>query len=401
MALKLVRSPIAVVAGAGLNGLGVVRSLAKAGVPTVILDTDLRNPTLATRFGSKIQISALSGEAFIRSLAQVGGMLKQKPVLILTQEDSVETVSCEREQLQKLFLFSMPPKSTMQMLMNKYSFQQSAEDLKSPIPRSIRLTPSLDLERLNPLRYPCVIKPLVKTPEYNHKFAKAYKVSSGGQAAKLWSEMSEAVSEAIMQEWIEGDDSDVYFCLQYRPPSGPPVSFVGRKICQWPPMIGGTASCVSAPDVHDELVTSTNRYFDAVGLVGVCSMEYKRDKRDQRFYMVEPTVGRTDYQEEIATLNGVNIPYAAYCGELGMPQGRSSSKHPPRVWRDSMSYDKARSAGASDNVREISPHAIIIDALFRANDPMPYLAAKLEPFRGRIGQLLHRMWISKSRSNRD
>ena len=46
-------------------------------------------------------------------------------------------------------------------------------------------------------------------------------------------------------------------------------------------------------------------------------MEYKRDRRDEKFYMVEPTVGRTDYQEEIATLNGVNIPAAAYLREIG------------------------------------------------------------------------------------
>lgn len=381
-------SPFAVVAGADLNGLGVVRSLTKAGVSTIILDTDLRKSTLSTRFGSKIQVPALSGKPFIKSLIHVAGTLKQTPVLILTQEDSVATVSCNREQLEKLYAFSMPSKSTMQMLMNKSSFQKSAENLGSPIPRSVRLTADVNLERINPLRYPCVIKPLVKNAEYSRRFAKAYKVSSGREAATLWNDMRTAVSEAIMQEWIEGNDSDVYFCLQYRGPTGTkPVSFVGRKVCQWPPMIGGTASCVSAPDVFDELVASTNAYFDAVGFVGLCSMEYKRDTRDQRFYMVEPTVGRTDYQEEIATLNGVNIPFAAYCGELGRQQSFSTLTLPPRAWCDSMSYAKARLAGAPDHIRQISPNARVIDALFRVDDPMPYVAAKCEPLTRRIKRL--------------
>jgi D-aspartate ligase len=279
----------------------------------------------------------------------------------------------------------------MQMLMNKASFQRSAEELKSPIPRSVRLTPNIELERINLLRYPCVIKPLVKNAEYSRRFAKAYKVSSARDAAELWTELSTAVSEAIMQEWIEGNDSDVYFCLQYRGPSGaPPISFVGRKICQWPPMIGGTASCVSAPDFFDELVMSTNSYFEAVGFIGLCSMEYKRDTRDNRFYMVEPTVGRTDYQEEIATLNGVNIPFAAYCGELGWQHSASTSIYPPHAWRDSMSYAKARLAGAPDHLQLISPDARIIDALFRANDPMPYVATKFEPVSRWIRSLLGR-----------
>ena len=382
-------SPFAVVVGGDLNGLGVVRSLAKAGVPTVILDTDLTKPTLLTRFGSKIHVPALSGEPFIESLVQVARRLKQKPVLILTQEDSVATVSCHQEQLNKLYFFSMPSKSTMQMLMNKSSFQRSAEDFNCPIPRSVRLTPNIDLERIHLLRFPCVIKPLVKNEEYSRRFAKAYKVSSARDAAQLWTEMSTAVSEAIMQEWIEGNDSDVFFCLQYRGPSGaPPVSFVGRKVCQWPPMIGGTASCVSAPDAFDELVTATNNYFEAVGFIGLCSMEYKRDTRDNRFYMVEPTVGRTDYQEEIATLNGVNIPFAAYCGELGRKHAASISIYPPRAWRDSMSYAKARLAGAPDQLQVISPGARVIDALFRATDPVPYVATAFEPVSRRIRRFL-------------
>jgi D-aspartate ligase len=290
----------------------------------------------------------------------------------------------------------MPSKSTMQMLMNKSSFQQSAEELKSPIPRSVRLTPNIKLERIDLVRYPCVIKPLVKNAEYSRRFVKAYKVSSARDAAELWTELSTVVSEAIMQEWIEGSDSDVYFCLQYRGPSGAPaVSFVGRKVCQWPPMIGGTASCVSAPDAFDELVASTNAYFEAVGFVGLCSMEYKRDTRDNRFYMVEPTVGRTDYQEEIATLNGVNIPFAAYCGELGRKLSASISIYPPRAWRDSMSYAKARLAGAPDHLGLISPDARIVDALFRANDPMPYVATKFEPVSRWLSSLLSRSQISK------
>ena len=63
----------------------------------------------------------------------------------------------------------------------------------------------------------------------------------------------------------------------------------------------------------------TDAFFSAVGFVGICSMEYKRDLRDGKFYMVEPTVCRTDYHEEVAVLNGVNLPLSLYCGELGMP----------------------------------------------------------------------------------
>lgn len=383
--------PIAVVAGVEVNGLGVVRSFARVGIPTIALDTDLTKPTLATRFGKKVEVPALSGEAFVHALLSVAASLDQKPVLILTQEDSVETVSAARDQLSDAYLFSMPSQDTMQLLMNKSTFQRCAESLRCPIPRSVRLLGELAAESMSELQFPCVIKPVVKSVEYSAKFSKASKVASAREAADLWLKMRDVVGEVIMQEWIEGDDSDVYFCLQYRGlPGTTPVSFVGRKICQWPPQVGGTASCTPAPDVSHELIVLTNDFFDAVGFVGLGSMEYKRDKRDKKFYMVEPTVGRTDYQEEVATLNGVNIPYAAYCGELGRPFPPAEPIDPPMAWRDSVSYRKARSAGAPDPMLEICPNAKIIDAHFRPDDPLPYFLQKLEPVNRRLKRLVGR-----------
>jgi predicted ATP-grasp superfamily ATP-dependent carboligase len=55
-----------------------------------------------------------------------------------------------------------------------------------------------------------------------------------------------------------------------------------------------------------------------VDYFGFGGVEYKRDARDGRFLIIEPTVGRTDWQEEVATLAGVNIPLMAYRHELGL-----------------------------------------------------------------------------------
>jgi len=54
------RLPVAVVVGLDLNGLGVVRSLARGRVPTLVLDTDFLKPTAATRFGRRLKVPALS-----------------------------------------------------------------------------------------------------------------------------------------------------------------------------------------------------------------------------------------------------------------------------------------------------------------------------------------------------
>jgi hypothetical protein len=204
---------------------------------------------------------------------------------------------------------------------------------------------------------------------------------------RLWSGMREVVDEIIVQEWIEGGDSDVYFCLQYRPEKDRSVSFVGRKLCQWPMLVGGTACCAPAPEAGDKLIALTDAFFAAVGFVGIGSMEYKRDTRDGRFYMVEPTVGRTDYQEEIAFLNGVNIPLAAYLGELGRSAPPPDPPGRAHAWVDPIGYARARNAGAPDVMAKFASGMKICDAYFRADDPMPYVSMKLQPLLRRLGLL--------------
>lgn len=378
----------AIVAGLDLNGLGVVRSLGRAGVPVLALDTDLNKPTAATRYGSKLLVRALSGPSFVEDLLALRPRFESNPVLLLTQEGSVATVSAAREQLAKAYRFTMPSHDLMEDLLDKLRFQALAEQHGSPIPRAVRLVRGQSTDAIEALRYPCALKPTTKDPEYGKRFAKAYKVTGPDEVRQLWSAMVEVVDEMIVQEWIEGGDSDVYFSLWYRSSAAcPPISFVGRKICQWPVLVGGTASCMPAPEAAAEITRLTDHFFDAVGFVGIGSMEYKRDARDGRFYMIEPTVGRTDYQEEIATLNGVNIPFAVYRGELGSAMPQSQPVIPALAWRDPLGYARARMAGAPDPMFEIAPNIKVRDAYFRTNDPMPFLALKTQGIRSRLSRI--------------
>ncbi len=271
-------------------------------------------------------------------------------------------------------------------MLDKNLFQAQAEALGFAVPRSLQLTRGGPMAGLEKLRYPCIIKPAAKDDAYAKNFAKAYRVQGPGEAAALWVKMELVIETAIVQEWIEGGDSDVYFCLQYRPMGGAaPTSFCGRKTLQWPPLVGGTATCIPAsPEVARELTVTTTSFFDLTHFVGLCSMEFKFDHRDRIFYLVEPTAGRTDYQEEIAVLNGVNIPLAAYCDHTKSLFDGIVRKAPARGWRDPFGYHNALSKGAKDPALEIMPGLKLADAYFRSNDPMPYLRARWDMVRRRF-----------------
>lgn len=374
-----------VLVGLGLNGLGVARSLGIEKVNIIALDSNPGSPTWATRYAHTRYVEPLSGTTLIDALLELRSTLPSSPVLFLTEEDAVAAVSKMREKLAGKYRFSLPDDDLVQRLLDKLTFQELAEQLGSPIPRALRIGRNTDPSTLSSLRYPCVLKAAIKTAEFGKRFRKAYRVSNPGEVIDLWHQMQELAPEMILQEWIEGGDTDVYFCLQYRPSDGrEATSFVGRKLMQWPPLVGGTATCVPAPEVKEELIALTEQFFSAVGFIGLCSMEFKRDRRDGRFYMVEPTVGRTDYQEEIATLNGVNIPFAAWRGEMGLPPPPNRQTR-PSGWRDPFGEANSRAAAPSDAREFAMP---MHNAYWSPTDPFPFFAVHGQRIRNRLSRLL-------------
>ena len=384
----------ALIVGAGINGLGVARSLARARVPVWLLDSDARSPAMQTRTARSLQIRGLHGETLVEDLEQLGKdrFAGVRPVLLLTQEESVKTISRHRERLAPFYRFSLPHKDTVDALLHKYGFQRLAELHHAPIPKLVHVTTQAGLAQLEQLHYPAVVKPGERHAGYSRQFRKAYRVEGIAEARYLVRNILAVMPDVVVQEWIAGPDSNIHFCLQYLDRHSRPVAaFTGRKIRSWPPEVGGTASCTAAPEAHAELSAVTARFFKDTGVTGIAGMEYKRDARTGELRMVEPTIGRTDYQEEVATLNGVNLPFAAYCSELGLPVTPPVAVQSPAVWR--VSFEDTQSALLQHQAAGSGfPRGNrTIDALWRWNDPMPFLARGLQRIRRKL-----RKWMSKS-----
>ncbi|GAA0252507.1 hypothetical protein GCM10009126_17270 [Rhodanobacter caeni] len=376
------------VLGAGLNGLGVARSLAREKVPVWLLDTDERRCEMRTNAATAMKVRSLQGQTLIEDIVELAAtrFAGSRPVLFLTQEETVKTISRHREQLDALYRLTLPPEPVVEALLHKEGFQRLAEKLGSPIPPMVHVRSLADLPAIENLRFPVVVKPGERNADYGHQFKKAYRVENLPDAQKLIRTILPVMPDIVVQEWIEGPDSTIYFCLQYLHPDGHvAASFTGRKIRSWPPQVGGTASCVAAAEFHDELSAITAQFMHAAGVVGMASMEYKRDVRSGEFRMVEPTIGRTDYQEEVATLNGTNVPYAAWCSEVGLPLPRANGGQKPVVWRV-QSEDSQSAAAQGHSGAEAYPAGYqIADALWRWSDPVPGLAQSM----GRVQRALY------------
>jgi D-aspartate ligase len=360
----------AVIVGAEADGLGIARSLGRAGVPVTIVDDDPRQPGMHSRYVRPFVVSALSGRALIDGLLALRQRLNESPILFLTTDRDVRTISEHRERLAGAFHIRLPEHHCVCRLLDKHGFQQLAERHGFPVPRAISVYDERDFVKFSEIRFPAVIKPGNKELFFSGNAPRAQRVRSRVQAEAVCRSILPKAPDLIIQEWIPGSDSDIYFCFQYRGEDGCTVSsFTGRKLRCWPPRTGSTASCTAAPEAEAELEPLTKAFFDKTQFVGMCSMEFKRDPRTGKFFMIEPTVGRADWQQEVATINGVNLPLAVYRYEFGLPLPPAERPRHPLVWSYPPSY--WRSVLATKSFDDWRPAAEVKGPCCTFDDPAP------------------------------
>ncbi|MBK7542724.1 MAG: FAD-dependent oxidoreductase [Candidatus Competibacteraceae bacterium] len=365
----------AVVVGVEVNGLGVLRSLALGDVPLIAADANPRQPAMRTRHGRKLGLRALTGSELVEDLLALARSLDQRPVLFLTRDDTVKTISAHRETLAPHYRFQLPPPAITTALNTKAGFQALAQQGNFPVPPGVHVTGEADLPKLAALPYPCALKPGERNAAYDRQFAKAYRIDSFAEAKDLCQRILPVMPDLLLQQWIEGSDDALYFVLQYHPGGGrPPLSFTGRKIRSWPACIGVAARCGPAPEMAAELEPVTTRFFQSCQLEGWAAMEYKRDARDGRFVMIEPSAGRSEMLGEIATLNGTNLALAAYHWLIGEepppPAARSRT-----LWRRDWLADTAAARAQPEIGLWSSADAPVMDGFWRRDDPLPALYA--------------------------
>jgi D-aspartate ligase len=312
----------AIVVGLNPTGLGLVRSLHPWCTRIVGVESDRDQPGVRSRLCNIHVVPNLSDhDALFAELIRLSKTFDEKPVLFFSSDEHVTSACRRADELSRYFRITLPDPETCDTLMFKDQFIRFAQRENHPIPVSGFL-PVADLKRHvrdAGFKLPVIVKPTNKSGAWERKqLSKAYIVREAAELDAVEAAAEGVVESVLVQEYIEGDDANVFFCLYFAAPGlDQPVAFPGRKLLQWPPSRGSTAVCepVDAP----ELEAFTRSFFGRLGIQGFCSLEVKYD-RDGRFQIIEPTVGRPDLQSYVATLNGVNIPLAAYLALVGRPR---------------------------------------------------------------------------------
>jgi len=276
--------------GAGPTALAGIREIGEYTLDVFAVGTSKYEAGLFSRYVSSIGTvdPDKNPEILLQLLETFAEKYKGIHILIPTGDEFVEFLSENKKRLSTNFKFHILENDTSSLFLNKEKFYTLCQETNTPAPRTWTSKMGISLEEWGDnVYYPCFIKPM-----YYHKWAKTYGLKKGflvhnkDELLKIYKDVVEHVSELIVQEVIEGDDDQiVIFTANFNRDSKPKEIFTGRKKRQYPNGFGTTTCAVS--ENIEEIKEYSIHILQHVKYRGVCDVEFKYDKRDNTYKIIE------------------------------------------------------------------------------------------------------------------
>jgi len=301
-----------VIVGLYYTGYGIIRELSEYNIPIYVFDEHRRWPERVTRLAKNFTFD--DEKELLHKLIDFAQKEPKKPVMYLAADPYVEFFRRHRLALEDHYLIDFPESHIVETLFKKDCFARFATENGYNVPKTFTLNCLEDYDRYSAeIPLPCVLKPFWRSKAWrNAKLRKVYVFNSKSEIEKALRHIIQIEKRLIIQQYIPGSDREIYFHLMYYNSKSECIGqFTGRKLRQWPVGAGQTACAEPAPwatEVQQESI----RLFNQLKYKGFGSVEYKRHPYENKFYIMEPTVGRPNAQSFLAAINGVRMSLIAY-----------------------------------------------------------------------------------------
>lgn len=369
----------ALVVGGCFQGLGIVRSLGRRGVPVVVIDDEFSVSRFSRYTTSYQRVADLRNEQkTVDTVLDVGRRLGLEGwVLYPTMEQTVAAFSRYRSLLAELFRVPTPEWSTVQWAWDKRNTYRLAQELDIPTPKTWYPKNQNELEQIEEADFPLALKPAIKEHFIYATKAKAWRADTRRELIKRFEQAGELVGpgEIMIQQLIPGDGQQQYaYCAFFK--EGQAIgSMVAQRRRQHPPEFGRASTYVETINLPllEEL---SERFLKAINYYGLVELEYKLDPRDGQYKLLDVNA-RTWGYHALGQRAGVDFPYMLFADQLGetvepcrteagirwirlitdIPTGAVEIAHGHLDWR----------------VYLRSLRGIHIESVFSLNDPLPGL----------------------------
>lgn len=378
---KSINHPV-VILGGNINGLGIVRSFQWTRIPVYVLIHE-KDFIRYSFFCKTIKCPNPKSSEFVSFVYSFCSSLPLKPVVFATSDVFLLPLIHNKKKLDEVALIPTCECDLFDRLIEKKFLYSYAEQVGVSCPKTISIIANkMDESIEDDLMYPIIIKPSV-----NIVFRKLF-----GQKALLVSNSSELTNfiekvrtlkyeePLIIQEYIPGDMTTLYTITSFVDQNHEIRGYsIGHKIRQYPAKTGTiTAGWV---EHVDDILEMSKRFVKAVGFYGISNIEYKYDRRDGQYKLMEINP-RTGLWNLSVLESGINLPLMAYRNILGKEIQDESNVNGRLIWAYTLfdmliSIRGYKRGGDTEEAltytqwRKSLKGCRKVDAIFKWYDPIP------------------------------
>src|SRR3954453_12846639 len=301
----------AIVVGAHVNGLSIIRSLGRRGIPVAVLSTRPYDVAQHSRWVSECSkfFELHENPDSLADYLEHNRGRWQGWAVFPTNDDSMTALARNHERLSRDYRLTVQPWETVADLVDKDRMHVLAESVGVEVP--ICHGPAGEETAAKQLEYPVVVKPIQHDRLISSYGTKLFLARDRQELDVAIERLDETGLRGLVFEFIPGPDRDIYVHAVYVDARGEPSAGVTvRKLRQNPPLIGGARVAEIAPD-EPSLRGATVELLRRVGFRGLAFAEFKRDARTGRFVFIEVN-GRAVQFNSILPPTGMDAAWMAW-----------------------------------------------------------------------------------------
>jgi len=322
MGKKADRRVPAIVLGRGPTALGILRCLTMAGIPAYVACPASDHVTHSRWYRPTPGRNTWDGSLGPHAYELLRHMPLQKAVLIAGADDAALWLTdLPNTELASRYFLSTSSRETQEILQDKSRFSTFLQSAHIPHPRTFRIECDADIEAIPFDELDRVfIKPVNSQKFSDVTGVKGIWVTRKDELHAAWRRLHDQGFRLMAQEYVPGTASDHYFVDGFLDGSGDMTGlFARQRIRISPPDFGNSSYCRSIPlEQLQTPIDNIKRLLAELNYRGIFSAEFKRDKRDGVYRILEVNTRAWTYVE-FAARCGVNVCEMAYQDALGLP----------------------------------------------------------------------------------
>ncbi len=176
-----------VLGGIWVNGLGIVRDLARINLKSIVLHHDPFGVAGKSKYAQEMICPDpwIHPEEFSDFLVSLGKRLPEKGVIFITDDKYLEVASRHKRDLEPYFHCTFPDYPNLRKMLDKFEQFQAAKRLQVPVPKTEIIDNGLSEKIFSQFEYPYLIKGL-EGKEFSRKTGKqVFKVTSSAECTRV------------------------------------------------------------------------------------------------------------------------------------------------------------------------------------------------------------------------